>query len=204
MHIVIRQYNVNPNAVGEIVRRAREGFLPLISAAPGFVSYSMTDAGEDGLITVSSFEDSAGAEESVRLAASWVKDNLATLLSYPPRVTSGEVSVREVKEGVQLGYGVMRRYQFKSGDVAAVTRLVREGLVPQITAAPGFGIYSIVDAGEDEIVSLGAFTNRAAAEASSRQSLAWVRDHLGSFHPQPPHVISGEITLRQGRTATAS
>ncbi len=203
MHIVIRQYKVDPNAVGEIVRRALAGFVPLVSAAPGFVAYTMTDAGEEGLITISSFEDRAGAEESVRLAAGWVKENLAALLPDPPRVTSGEVSVREVKEGVQLGYGVMRRYQFKPGDVAAVTRLVREGLVPQIAAAPGFGIYSIVDAGEGEIVSLTAFTDRAAAEASTRQTLDWVRDHLGSFHPQPPHVISGEIKLRHVRTATA-
>ena len=199
MYIVIRQYKADPSAVGEIVRRAREGFLPLISAAPGFASYSMTDAGEDGLITVSSFEDSAGAKESVRLAAGWVNDNLAALLPDPPRVTSGEASIREVKEGVQLGYGVMRRYQFKSGDVATVTRLVREGLVPQITSAQGFGFYSIVDAGAGEIVSLSAFTNRAAAEASSQQSLTWVREHLGSFHPQPPHIAGGEIKVMHRR-----
>lgn len=201
MHYVTRQYKADPNAMGEIVRRAREGFVPLISAAPGFVSYTMTDGGEDGLFTVSGFEDRAGAEESVRLAASWVKDNLATLLPDPPRITSGETLLREVKEGAHFGHGVMRRYQFKPGDVPTVLQLVREGLVPQITAAPGFAIYSVVDAGGGEIVSLSAFADRASAEASTQQTLAWVRDHLGSFHPQPPQVISGEIKLRHAATA---
>jgi hypothetical protein len=196
MHIVIRQYKVDSSAVEEIVRRAREGFVPLVSAAPGFVAYTMTDAGAEGLVTVSTFEDQAGAEESVRQAASWVKANLAALLPNPPHVTSGEVSIREVKEGVQIGYGVMRRYQFNPGDVAEVTRLVREGLAPQITNAPGFGSYIVLDAGAGVIVSLTAFTDRTSAEASTQQTLAWVREHLSSFHPQPPRVIGGEIKLR--------
>ena len=199
MHVVLRQYKVDPSAVDEIVRRAREGFVPLISAAPGFVSYTISDGGPEGVTTIGTFEDQAGADESVRLAASWVKDNLASLLPDPPRVTSGEASIREVNEGVRLGYGVMRRYQFKPGDVAEVTRLVREGLVPRIASAPGFAIYTVLDAGDGEAISLSGFTDRASAEASSRQTLAWVREHLGSFHPEPPQVIGGEIKLRHTR-----
>src|SRR5919204_1933044 len=204
MHVVIRQYKVDSNATEEIVRRAREGFVPLISSAPGFVSYTMVDAGADGLITVSIFEDRAGAEESVRMAANWSRETLASLLPNPPQVTIGEVSIREIKENVRPGYGVMRRYKFNPGDVAEVTRRVREGLVPQITSAPGFGIYTVLDAGEGVVVSLSAFTDRASAEASTQQALAWAREHLGSFHPQPPQVISGEIKVREARSAAAT
>ena len=199
MYIVLRQYKVDPNAVGEIVRRAREGFVPLVSAAPGFVAYSLTDLGAGNIGTVSHFENRAGAEESVRQAASWVKEHLAALAPNPPQVTSGEVSVREVKPNLQIGYGVMRRYQFKPGDVAEVTRLVREGLVPQITSAPGFGSYILLDAGGGVVVSLSAFTDRASAEASTQQTLAWVREHLGSFHPQPPQIAGGEIKVMHRR-----
>ena len=204
MHVVLRQYTVDSNATEEIVRRAREDFVPLISSAPGFVSYTIVDAGADGLITVSIFEDRAGAEESVRMAANWIRENLASLLPNPPQVTIGEVSIREIKENVRPSYGVMRRYKFNPGDVAEVTRLVREGLVPQITSAPGFGIYTVLDAGEGVVVSLSAFTDRASAEASTQQALAWAREHLGSFHPQPPQVISGEIKVREARAAAAT
>jgi hypothetical protein len=204
MHVVIRHHTVDSTATEEIVRRAREGFAPLISTVPGFVAYAMVDAGAEGLLTASVFEDRAGAEESVRMAATWIRENLASLLPNPPQVTIGEVAIREVKENVQPGYLVMRRYTFNPGDVAEVTRLVREGLVPQITSAPGFGIYTVLDAGEGVVVALSLFTDRAAAEASTQQTLAWVRDHLGSFHPQPPEVISGEIRVRAARGGAAT
>ena len=204
MHVVLRQYTVDSNATEDIVRRAREDFVPLISSAPGFVSYTIVDAGTDGLLTVSIFEDRAGAEESVRMAATWVRESLASLLPNPPQVTIGAVSIREIKENVRPSYGVMRRYKFNPGDVAEVTRRVREGLVPQITSAPGFAIYTVLDAGEGVVVSLSAFTDRASAEASTQQALAWAREHLGSFHPQPPQVISGEIKVRAARAGAAT
>jgi hypothetical protein len=204
MHVVIRHHTVDSTATEEIVRRAREGFAPLISTVPGFVAYAMVDAGAEGLLTASVFEDRAGAEESVRMAATWIRENVASLLPNPPQVTTGEVAIREVKENVQPGYLVMRRYTFNPGDVAEVTRLAREGLVPQITSAPGFGIYTVLDAGEGVVVSLSAFTDRASAEASTQQALAWAREHLGAFHPQPPQVISGEIKVREARAAAAA
>jgi hypothetical protein len=43
----------------------------------------------------------------------------------------------------------------------------------------------------------------AAVDAVNR-SLAWVRDHLGSFHPQRPQVISGEIKVRAARDGAAT
>jgi hypothetical protein len=119
-------------------------------------------------------------------------------------VTVGEVAIRELKETVRLSYLVMRRYKFNAGDVAEVTRLVREGLVPQITSAPGFGIHTMLDAREGVVVSFSVFTGRAAAEASTQQALAWVREHLEPFHAQPPQVISGEIKVREARSGAAT
>jgi hypothetical protein len=54
------------------------------------------------------------------------------------------------------------------------------------------------------VVSLSVFTDRAAAEASTQQTLAWVREHLGSFHPHPPQVISGEIKVKWWRASRSS
>lgn len=204
MHGVIRQYKVDPSQVEEIVSRARSGFVPLISSAPGFVSYTIADAGTAGLITVGTFEDQAGADESVRMAASWIKNNLAALLPNPPQVTSGTLTIRNVKENGQFGYGVMRRYTFDPGDVEEVTRRVREGLVPLITASPGFASYSVLDAGDGKIVSLSAFADRASAEASNKRSLDWVQENLGGFVPNPPEVITAEIKVRTARAATVT
>ena len=102
---------------------------------------------------------------------------------------------------MQPGYLVMRRYTSNPGDVAEVTRLVRGVLVPQITRAPGFAIYTVLDAGEGVVVALSLFADRALAEASTQQTLAWVRDHLVAFHPQLPHYThhGRKVTHDQGR-----
>jgi len=96
-YAVIRTYHVQPGGTAEVVRRARTGFLPLISRTPGFEAWYLLDAGSDTLVAVSVFKNQAGAEESTRRAAQWVKANLAELLPSPPAVTSGAVVVQKVK-----------------------------------------------------------------------------------------------------------
>jgi hypothetical protein len=89
-YTVIRRYKVDRGDVDEILRRGEEGFAPLISQAPGFIRYRMART-EDGLLTTSTFESRAQAEESVGMAAGWVKENMASLVARcgsrrsPPR-----------------------------------------------------------------------------------------------------------------------
>lgn len=90
----------------------------------------------------------------------------------------------------------MRRYHFKPADVAQAVALVRDGLVPQVSSAPGFASYTVVDAGDGTVVSLSAFADKASGEASTQASLAWVREHLATYHPQPPQIVAGEIKVR--------
>ncbi|WP_345701169.1 hypothetical protein [Kitasatospora terrestris] len=68
-----------------------DGFVPLLRQVPGFVAYYWVDAGNGVMVSTSVFEDRAGAEESVRRAADFVRDNLASLLPNPPQVTAGQV-----------------------------------------------------------------------------------------------------------------
>ncbi|MFD0345116.1 hypothetical protein ACFQ0M_01585 [Kitasatospora aburaviensis] len=44
------------------------------------------------MLSTSVFEDRAGADESVRRAADFVRENLAALLPNPPQVTAGPVA----------------------------------------------------------------------------------------------------------------
>ncbi len=92
MYAAIRKYQGDPSSADEIARRAQEGFVPLISSMPGFVAYYGINAGNGTIVTVSVFEDQAAAEESSRRAASWVRENLASLLPNPPEITAGEVT----------------------------------------------------------------------------------------------------------------
>jgi heme-degrading monooxygenase HmoA len=96
-YAVIRRYHVKAGAAGEIAQRARSGFVPIISQTPGFVAWYLVDAGKDTLIAVSIFKDQAGAQESTKRAAQWIKQNLAALIPNPPEIASGAVLVQKVQ-----------------------------------------------------------------------------------------------------------
>ncbi|MFE2125178.1 hypothetical protein [Streptomyces amritsarensis] len=87
---MIRRYEgvTDPAEAGRLVD---EGFVALLRQVPGFVAYYWVDAGDGVMVSTSVFEDRAGADESVRRAADFVRENLASLLPHPPQVTAGQV-----------------------------------------------------------------------------------------------------------------
>lgn len=94
MYATVRRYEGVTDS-GEAGRRVAEGFVPIISAVPGFLAYYWVDAGNGVMVSTSVYESRDGAEESNRKAADWVKDNLASLLPNPPQITAGEVVAHE-------------------------------------------------------------------------------------------------------------
>ncbi len=94
MYVAIRRYQVEPGARDEVTRQVRDGFVPIISQAPGSRGYEWIQ-GEDGsMISVSLFDDKAGADDSVRAAKDFVAEHLAQHVPQPPEVTEGEVLLR--------------------------------------------------------------------------------------------------------------
>ena len=74
MHVVIRHYKIEPDAIEAVNHRVREGFAPYISnVMPGFVEYYWVNAGDGSLISLSIFEDQAVAEVSTKIAATTSK-----------------------------------------------------------------------------------------------------------------------------------
>ena len=95
MHAVIRHYHFDPKVTKETDRKIQEGFVPLIRKAKGFIRYYwlVTADGEGASFGV--FQDMAGADESVRLAAGWVRENMANLLTQKPEVIEGLVTAHD-------------------------------------------------------------------------------------------------------------
>lgn len=96
MYATVRRYEgvTDPAEAG---RRVSEGWVPLISKMPGFVTYFWTDAGNGVMVSTSVFQDKAGIDESNRMAAEWVRENIAPLLPNPPQITAGEVVAHGAK-----------------------------------------------------------------------------------------------------------
>ena len=96
MFAVIRRYNTHVGSSEKIEHRVREGFLPLVSRLPGFISYDLVCSSDGSLVSTSVFETRQAAEDSNRLASDWVHDNLASLIRTAPVILSGDVMVHHV------------------------------------------------------------------------------------------------------------
>ena len=60
MYVAIRQYGLLTNEpVEDVLRGIREGFIPIIRNAPGFLSYYALDSGSGTLTTIIIFEHRA-------------------------------------------------------------------------------------------------------------------------------------------------
>ena len=93
MFAVIRHYHFNPKDGAEIDRQIREEFVPIVKNAKGFVRYYWLDTGEGASVSV--FKDKAGADESVRLAADYVKEHLSKLLTQKPEIIEGPIKAHD-------------------------------------------------------------------------------------------------------------
>jgi hypothetical protein len=92
MYIAVRRYEgvTDPQKAGKV---GQEGFVPLISEMPGFVTHYTLDAGDGVMVGISVFEHKEAEEESTFVAGEFVEEHLLPLLPNRPQITAGEVVV---------------------------------------------------------------------------------------------------------------
>jgi hypothetical protein len=91
MFAVIRHYHFDKKDSAEIDRLVREGFVPLIKKAPGFVRYYWLDTGNGEGASFGVFKDKAGADESVKLAADFVQHHMSKYVKQKPEIIEGPI-----------------------------------------------------------------------------------------------------------------
>jgi hypothetical protein len=103
MHATIRRYeSIDQSRTSELLKKADEKLLPALSELPGFNGYSLIDAGNGVMTSVGFFDTAAQAEESTRVAGTWLREQkLESALPNQPKITSGEVVVHKTRELVQ-------------------------------------------------------------------------------------------------------
>lgn len=197
MFASMRQYALQSGKSSELIERIRDEFVPMIDKAPGFVAYTVVQTSADEIATTSVFKTKSGAEDSAKLAAGWVKDNVSAYAAGPPRVTTGEVHVRYVKDGAPARVGVMRRFVAKRTDVERMATRINDGLVPMMSGLAGFASFAmIMESDVDRGMTLSAYLDRASAEAAYERASAWMREHLADMLPEPVEVVMGDVRVR--------
>jgi hypothetical protein len=97
VYVAIRQYGLlTREPIEQVLRGIREGFIPLIKNARGFVAYYVLDSGSGTITSISIFEHRAGAERSNKMAEDWVGRNLSSALPTSPEIIVGEVYAHEL------------------------------------------------------------------------------------------------------------
>jgi hypothetical protein len=100
MHATIRRYEgVDQNRTVELTDKVNETLVPKLSKLEGFRGYYMFEDANGVISSLGLFETSAQADESSKLASSWIRDErLENAFPNPPKITSGKVMAH--KNGV--------------------------------------------------------------------------------------------------------
>ena len=103
MHATIRRYEgIDQSRTDELVKNVDEHLLPRLSEMPGFEGYYLIEAENGVMSSISFFDTPAQADESTRVAATWVREEkLEKALPNPPKITGGEVVVHKTNELVR-------------------------------------------------------------------------------------------------------
>lgn len=95
MYAAIRHYHFKKEDGDKIDQLIQEEFVPLLKKSKGFVRYYWLDNGTGEGASLSVFEDKAGADESIRIAADFVKKEMSELLREKPEVIEGPIKAHD-------------------------------------------------------------------------------------------------------------
>ena len=91
MYAVVRTYAGQGAAeLFDLIEASRSDVETLLRGVQGFHSYVLFRT-TDGGVTVTVCADKSGADESVRVARDWIRQNAAQLVTNPPTITEGPV-----------------------------------------------------------------------------------------------------------------
>ena len=92
MYVIVRKYELAGKSE-EVLRRAREDFLPVIRALPGFISYHVADCGGHSLMSIGFWESKVAARRSSAAAREWIAKTAIGLVPFPPETLEGDTVV---------------------------------------------------------------------------------------------------------------
>jgi hypothetical protein len=93
MHATIRRYDgVDQNRTVELTDKVNETLVPKLRKLDGFKGYYMIETGNGIFSSLGLFETVEQADESTKVASTWIRDErLESLFPNPPKITSGKV-----------------------------------------------------------------------------------------------------------------
>lgn len=92
MYATVRSYAGSSELVDALVEN-ESSVRQLIDGIDGFKAYYLIRCDDGGAVSVSVYDDRSGADESNRVAAKWIRENLPDVDVSPPQISAGEVAI---------------------------------------------------------------------------------------------------------------
>jgi heme-degrading monooxygenase HmoA len=92
MYVVVRRYKLAGSSK-EVLRRAREEFLPSITSLPGFKAFHVADCGGRDIMSISFWDSKVDAKRSTEAARQWISKSAIGLLPFPPELIEGDTVI---------------------------------------------------------------------------------------------------------------
>ena len=91
MYATVRMYSGGPELADALVSHEAD-VKSLVSGIDGFNAYYLVRTA-DGTVSISVYDNEAGANESTSAAGNWIRENLPGLGGSAPQVSAGEVVI---------------------------------------------------------------------------------------------------------------
>lgn len=91
MYAAVRHYHFKKEESEKIDQLVKDHLMPELQKAQGFVNYYWVNTGEGEGASLSVFNDKAGADESIHIAAAFVKDHLGNSVMQKTEIIEGPV-----------------------------------------------------------------------------------------------------------------
>jgi len=94
-------------------------------------------------------------------------------------------------------FAAIRKAKVKPGMAAEFARRVEAGALPAMRKMEGFKGYFLVMGGEDTVIAVSLYTDRAVAEASTPVLMPWIKENLGPLLATPTEPIDGQVVVSE-------
>ncbi len=94
-------------------------------------------------------------------------------------------------------YIVIRSYTLVPGTREQFIKRVQQRLIPLLNHVPGFRAFTLMEAGDNDVIFISIFNTLADAKASARLTQDWHTQHLNIFIQAYRRIAAGEVRVQQ-------
>lgn len=92
-------------------------------------------------------------------------------------------------------FAAIRRAKVKPGMSGEFAKRVEAGALPVMKKMDGFKAYYLIFGGDDTVIAVSLYSNKAVAEGSTQKLMPWIKENLGPLLAAPTEAIDGEVAV---------